>query len=64
MNYFTIQITYVLCISFKSFFCCITEARITDDTVKLENIPFNDSAVLDDGTTVNRPCCQDKAQNK
>ncbi|XP_022825395.1 complex III assembly factor LYRM7 isoform X1 [Spodoptera litura] len=42
----------------------VFEARITDDTVKLENIPFNDNAVLDDGTTVNRPCCQDKAQNK
>ncbi|KAH9642042.1 hypothetical protein HF086_008729 [Spodoptera exigua] len=42
----------------------VFEARITDDTVKLENIPFNDNAVLEDGTTVNRPCCQDKAQNK
>lgn len=40
------------------------EARITDDTVKFENIPYDDNAVLNDGTTANRPCCQDKAQNK
>ncbi|KAJ8733370.1 hypothetical protein PYW08_001668 [Mythimna loreyi] len=41
----------------------VFEARITDDTVKFENIPYDDNAVLEDGTTAKRPCCQDKAQN-
>ncbi|XP_075971547.1 complex III assembly factor LYRM7 [Anticarsia gemmatalis] len=41
----------------------VFEARITDDTAKFDNIPYDDNAVLEDGT-VNRPCCQDQAKNK
>ncbi|XP_004931105.1 complex III assembly factor LYRM7 isoform X1 [Bombyx mori] len=40
----------------------VYEARITDDTVKLDNIPFNDHAILEDGTEAPRPCCQDKTK--
>ncbi|XP_021200632.1 complex III assembly factor LYRM7 [Helicoverpa armigera] len=39
-------------------------AKITEDTAKFENIPYDDNAVLEDGTVAgNRPCCQDKAKN-
>ncbi|CAD0197491.1 unnamed protein product [Chrysodeixis includens] len=42
----------------------VFEARITDDTVKFDNIPFDDNAVLEDGTVANRPCCQDQVLKK
>ncbi|XP_026737438.1 complex III assembly factor LYRM7 [Trichoplusia ni] len=42
----------------------VFEAKITEDTVKFDNIPYDDNAVLDDGTVANRPCCQDQALKK
>ncbi|KAI8442362.1 hypothetical protein MSG28_005884 [Choristoneura fumiferana] len=33
------------------------EARITEDTVKIVNLPFNDSVILEKGTGT--PCCKD-----
>ncbi|KAG6459608.1 hypothetical protein O3G_MSEX011482 [Manduca sexta] len=42
----------------------VYEAKITEDTLKLENVPFNDNAVLEDGTRAPQPCCQDQVQNK
>lgn len=42
----------------------ISEARITEDTLKLENVPYNDSAVPDDNTDSPRPCCKDQARSK
>ncbi|KAM3967256.1 complex III assembly factor LYRM7 [Aphomia sociella] len=41
----------------------VFEARITEDTLKLDNIPYDDKAVLEDGTTGPRPCCQDEVKN-
>ncbi|CAB3236871.1 unnamed protein product [Arctia plantaginis] len=41
----------------------VYEARITDETVKFENIPYDDNAILEDGT-INKPCCQDRQPNK
>lgn len=52
------QACYILQVIFL-----FTEARITDDTVKFENIPYDDNAVLQDGT-INKPCCQEQQQNK
>ncbi|XP_026755619.1 complex III assembly factor LYRM7 [Galleria mellonella] len=40
----------------------VYEARITEETLKLDNIPYNENAVIEDETTGPRPCCQDKAQ--
>lgn len=34
----------------------VSEARITEDTVKLVNIPYDDNAILEKGTGT--PCCQ------
>ncbi|XP_072939566.1 complex III assembly factor LYRM7 [Epargyreus clarus] len=42
----------------------VYEAKITDETVKLNNIPFNDKAVPDEGIKGGRLCCKDQAQNK
>lgn len=44
----------------------ISEAKITEDTVKLVNVPFNEQAVPDDGSSANgrKPCCQDQVKNK
>ncbi|CAH0729322.1 unnamed protein product, partial [Brenthis ino] len=41
----------------------VFEAKITEDTLKLDNISYNDSALPNDGTT-ERPCCQDEMKNK
>ncbi|XP_073948495.1 complex III assembly factor LYRM7 [Choristoneura fumiferana] len=35
----------------------VFEARITEDTVKIVNLPFNDSVILEKGTGT--PCCKD-----
>ncbi|KAL0832674.1 hypothetical protein ABMA28_000862 [Loxostege sticticalis] len=42
----------------------VFKARITDDTLKLDNIPFNESAILDEEPNQRRPCCQSEQQNK
>ncbi|KAJ0178885.1 hypothetical protein K1T71_005660 [Dendrolimus kikuchii] len=43
----------------------VFEARITEDTVKLDNTPYNYNAVLDDESSSGpRPCCQDEIKNK
>ncbi|XP_023944952.1 complex III assembly factor LYRM7 [Bicyclus anynana] len=41
----------------------VFEAKITKDTLKLENIPYNAAAVLDDMPPGQKPCCQDQAKN-
>ncbi|KPI94739.1 LYR motif-containing protein 7, partial [Papilio xuthus] len=42
----------------------VFEAKITEDTLKLDNIPYNDSAVPDDKLDGPRPCCKDQARSK
>ncbi|XP_045535017.1 complex III assembly factor LYRM7 [Papilio machaon] len=42
----------------------VFEAKITEDTLKLENIPYNDSAVPDDNTDGPRPSCKNQAKSK
>ncbi|XP_049870270.1 complex III assembly factor LYRM7 [Pectinophora gossypiella] len=44
----------------------VFEAKITQDTVKLDNIPYNDAAVIEEGADAGpaRPCCQEQPQNK
>ncbi|XP_059056648.1 complex III assembly factor LYRM7 isoform X2 [Achroia grisella] len=42
----------------------VFEARITEDTLKLENMPYNPNAVTEDGTPRPETCCQDNAQTK
>ncbi|CAH2071532.1 unnamed protein product, partial [Iphiclides podalirius] len=42
----------------------IYEARITEETLKLDNIPYNDKAIPDDQTVKPRPCCQDQTRIK
>lgn len=42
----------------------VSEAKITKDTVKLDNIPYNDNAIPVDGISRDQPCCQDGAKNK
>ncbi|VVD05782.1 complex III assembly factor LYRM7 [Leptidea sinapis] len=42
----------------------VFEARITDDTVKLENVPFDEHAVLPTKKGKRKSCCQDEAINK
>ncbi|XP_064071395.1 complex III assembly factor LYRM7 [Vanessa tameamea] len=39
----------------------VFEAKITEDTVKLDNIPYNDAAIINDGINGGQPCCQDQA---
>ncbi|CAK1598654.1 unnamed protein product [Parnassius mnemosyne] len=41
----------------------VFEAKITKETLKLENIPYDDKAVSDNPNGP-RPCCQDQARNK
>ncbi|XP_050343951.1 complex III assembly factor LYRM7 [Nymphalis io] len=42
----------------------IFEAKITEDTIKLDNIPYNDAAIINDGISGGQPCCQDQANKK
>ncbi|XP_045446778.1 complex III assembly factor LYRM7 isoform X2 [Melitaea cinxia] len=42
----------------------VFEAKITKDTVKLDNIPYNDNAIPVDGISRGQSCCQDVAKNK
>ncbi|KAJ2952389.1 hypothetical protein O0L34_g4676 [Tuta absoluta] len=39
----------------------VFEAKITEETLRLENIPYNPNAVPDDSAPGARPCCQDNA---
>ncbi|CAH2244168.1 jg23474 [Pararge aegeria aegeria] len=41
----------------------VFEAKITDETVKLDNIPYNDSAIPEEIIPGQKPCCQDQAKN-
>ncbi|KAI5631410.1 hypothetical protein NE865_15885 [Phthorimaea operculella] len=42
----------------------VFEAKITEETLRLENIPYNPNAVPDDPTPGSRPCCQDNTGKK
>ncbi|XP_046963216.1 complex III assembly factor LYRM7 [Vanessa cardui] len=42
----------------------VFEAKITEDTVKLDNIPYNDAAIIDDGIRAGQPCCQEQVNKK
>ncbi|CAH2105451.1 unnamed protein product [Euphydryas editha] len=40
----------------------VFEAKITKDTIKLNNIPYNDNAIPTDGISGGQTCCQDVAK--
>ncbi|XP_053603720.1 complex III assembly factor LYRM7 [Plodia interpunctella] len=42
----------------------VFEARINEDTTKLDNIPFDENAVIEIAPKRRRPCCQSETQNK
>lgn len=44
-------------------FSLFAAARITEDTVKLDNIEFDITKIPDDPPKKGGPCCQDPAQN-
>ncbi|XP_028175768.1 complex III assembly factor LYRM7 isoform X2 [Ostrinia furnacalis] len=41
----------------------VFQAKITNDTLKLDNLPYNESAILEEPNP-GRPCCQSKQENK
>ncbi|CAG4919281.1 unnamed protein product [Colias eurytheme] len=42
----------------------VFEARITEETVKLDNVPFDENADIPKRPRRNQPCCQDQASKK
>ncbi|XP_038222967.1 complex III assembly factor LYRM7 [Zerene cesonia] len=42
----------------------VFEARITEDTVKLDNVPFDENADIPKKSRRNQPCCQDQESKK
>ncbi|XP_068631344.1 complex III assembly factor LYRM7 [Battus philenor] len=42
----------------------VFEARITKETLKLDNIPYNDNAIPEMDSGGSKPCCQDKLISK
>ncbi|XP_026322295.1 complex III assembly factor LYRM7 [Hyposmocoma kahamanoa] len=38
----------------------VYEARITEDTLKLNNVPYNDKAIFNEANPGSQPCCKDQ----